>query len=46
VRHSSSAMADAFMASRLEGQHGQAFGTLPPETNVKEILSSLADPLA
>jgi len=46
VRHSSSAMADAFMASRLEGQHGQAFGTLSPETNVKEILSSLADPLA
>ena len=28
VRHSSSAVADAFIASRLAGEHGQAFGTL------------------
>src|SRR5437899_7945017 len=29
LRHSSPAVADAFIASRLAGQHGQAFGTLP-----------------
>ena len=31
IRHSSPAIADAFIASRLAGQHGSAFGTLPAE---------------
>jgi putative acyl-CoA dehydrogenase len=45
IRNSSSAFADAFIASRLAGQHGQAFGTLPPSVNVKEILRSVVEPL-
>jgi hypothetical protein len=39
-------MAEAFIASRLAGQHGQAFGTLPEETDVKEILHGVVEPLA
>jgi putative acyl-CoA dehydrogenase len=46
VRHSTPAMAEAFIASRLAGQHGQAFGTLPEETDVKEILHGVVEPLA
>ena len=46
VRYSTPAMAEAFIASRLAGQHGQAFGTLPEEMNVKEILSGVVEPLA
>lgn len=42
VRHSSPAMADAFIASRLAGQHGESFGTLPPGTNVNSILDAVA----
>jgi putative acyl-CoA dehydrogenase len=46
VRHSSQAVADAFMASRLAGQHGNAFGTLPASANVDVIIQSVAEPLA
>ena len=44
--HSSPAIADAFIASRLAGQHGQGFGTLPVESDVKGILSSVTESLA
>jgi putative acyl-CoA dehydrogenase len=33
VRHSSAPLADAFMTSRLDGDGGMAFGTLPSGTN-------------
>jgi putative acyl-CoA dehydrogenase len=46
VRHSSSAMAEAFIASRLAGQHGQSFGTLPAEVNVDGMLDEVNAPLA
>ncbi len=46
VRYSSPAMAEAFIASRLAGQHGHAFGTLTEEVDVKEVLSGVAEPLA
>jgi putative acyl-CoA dehydrogenase len=46
MRQSSSAISDAFIASRLAGQHGQAFGTLPGESDVKGILSSVTESLA
>jgi len=46
IRQSSPAIADAFIASRLAGQHGQAFGTLPVESDVKGILSSVTESLA
>jgi putative acyl-CoA dehydrogenase len=41
VRHSSTEMADAFIASRLAGQHGQSFGTLPAAVNVDSILETV-----
>ena len=43
MRHSSPAMAEAFIASRLSGHHGQAFGTLPSGADVNGILSSSAE---
>jgi len=43
VRHSSPAMAEAFIASRVAGQHGQAFGTLPSGVDVNGILGSVAE---
>jgi putative acyl-CoA dehydrogenase len=46
VRYSSAAVADAFIASRLAGQHGQAFGTLPADVDVAAILGAVVDPLA
>ncbi|HEY2113656.1 MAG TPA: isovaleryl-CoA dehydrogenase [Candidatus Angelobacter sp.] len=39
MRHSSPAMAEAFIASRLSGRHGQAFGTLPSGIDVNGILA-------
>jgi putative acyl-CoA dehydrogenase len=41
VRHSSTAVADAFIVSRLAGQHGHAFGTLPPGLDVDGILGAV-----
>jgi putative acyl-CoA dehydrogenase len=43
VRHSLPALADAFIASRLAGQHGQAFGTLPSTVDVNAILGGVMD---
>src|SRR5260370_32612892 len=37
VRHSPQPIADAFIASRLAGDHGQTFGTLPAVIEVGEI---------
>jgi putative acyl-CoA dehydrogenase len=45
IRHSSPAVADAFIASRIAGQHGSAFGTLPAGANTDAIITGLADPL-
>jgi putative acyl-CoA dehydrogenase len=46
VRHSSPEMAEAFIASRIVGQHGQSFGTLPPGINESSILARAAEPIA
>jgi putative acyl-CoA dehydrogenase len=43
VRHSSPAMAEAFIATRLGGQRGQAFGTLPAGIDVDKILGRAAE---
>ena len=42
VRHSSPAVAEAFIVSRLAGQHGQAFGTLPAGLDIETILNGVA----
>jgi putative acyl-CoA dehydrogenase len=46
VRYSSPAMAEAFIASRLAGQHRNAFGTLPAGVDENGILSSVVEALA
>jgi putative acyl-CoA dehydrogenase len=38
VRHAPPAVADAFCGSRLTGDRGQAFGTLPNTVDFKVIL--------
>jgi putative acyl-CoA dehydrogenase len=38
VRHGDPAVADAFCASRLDGDAGRAFGTLPPGLDVHRIV--------
>ena len=38
VRHGDAAVAEAFLASRLTGDHGLAFGTLPPGIDVARII--------
>jgi putative acyl-CoA dehydrogenase len=38
VRHAPPAVADAFCASRLAGDWGQAFGTLPPKVDFSAIV--------
>lgn len=38
IDHSSPAMAEAFIASRLNGDHGSALGTLSTKANVDEIV--------
>ena len=38
VRHAPPAVADAFVASRLEGDSGRAFGTLPARTDFEAII--------
>jgi putative acyl-CoA dehydrogenase len=37
VRHGDAAVADAFCASRLDGDHGGSFGTLPPSADLRGI---------
>jgi putative acyl-CoA dehydrogenase len=39
VRHAPAAVADAFCATRLAGDHGLAFGTLPPGLDLDAILA-------
>ncbi|MEU1201184.1 acyl-CoA dehydrogenase family protein [Streptomyces sp. NPDC005813] len=41
VRHAPAAVADAFCASRLSGDRGLAFGTLPPGTDFSGLLERL-----
>ncbi|MEU6661958.1 acyl-CoA dehydrogenase family protein [Streptomyces sp. NPDC046821] len=41
VRHAPAAVADAFCASRLAGDRGLAFGTLPPSTDFAALLARL-----
>ncbi|MFF2508112.1 acyl-CoA dehydrogenase family protein [Streptomyces sp. NPDC058067] len=41
VRHAPAAVADAFCASRLAGDRGLAFGTLPPDTDFAALLERL-----
>jgi putative acyl-CoA dehydrogenase len=38
VRHSPPAVADAFCASRLGGQGGRVYGTLPPGVDAKAVI--------
>jgi putative acyl-CoA dehydrogenase len=38
VQHAPSAVADAFCSSRLDGDHGRAFGTLPAGVDFKSIV--------
>jgi putative acyl-CoA dehydrogenase len=38
LRHGAPAVAEAFAASRLAGDHGGAFGTLPPGVDVQAIV--------
>ncbi|MEU8269217.1 isovaleryl-CoA dehydrogenase [Sphaerisporangium sp. NPDC049002] len=42
VRHSHPAVADAFCASRLDGDWGHAFGTLPPGLDLTTIIDRAA----
>ena len=46
VRHGSPAVAEAFLASRLAGQHGQAFGTLPADMDVDAVLKDVVESLS
>ncbi|MGF1426062.1 isovaleryl-CoA dehydrogenase [Kitasatospora sp. LaBMicrA B282] len=39
VRHGDPAVADAFCASRLGGDHGGAFGTLPPGVDTEAVIA-------
>jgi putative acyl-CoA dehydrogenase len=41
VQHAPAAVADAFCASRLAGDHGLAFGTLPPGLDADAILGRI-----
>jgi putative acyl-CoA dehydrogenase len=42
VRHAPPAVADAFCASRLGGDYGHAYGTLPPGTDFEAIVARAA----
>jgi putative acyl-CoA dehydrogenase len=42
VRHADAALADAFSASRLAGEHGLAFGTLPRGIDFRRIIDHAA----
>jgi putative acyl-CoA dehydrogenase len=46
VRHAPHAVSDAFLASRLGGDGGLAFGTLPPATDFAAILDRAWTPIA
>jgi len=42
VRHGHPAVAEAFLATRLGGEWGHAFGTLPPRADLKAIVERAA----
>ena len=42
VRYAPAATADAFCASRLAGDRGQAFGTLPPGVDTAALIERAA----
>jgi putative acyl-CoA dehydrogenase len=42
VRHGAPAVADAFLSSRLEREHGGAFGDLPPRVDLRAVLDRAA----
>ncbi len=42
VRHAAAAVADAYCASRLAGDWGNAFGTLPTGTDTAAIIERAA----
>jgi putative acyl-CoA dehydrogenase len=42
VRHAPAAVADAFVATRIGGDWGHTFGTLPASANVGAILARAA----
>ena len=41
VQHASAEAAGAFLASRLSGDRGQTFGTLPPSADVSSVLEAV-----
>ena len=43
VRHAPAAVADAYVGSRVAGDHGHAFGTLPRGTDVDALLARLPE---
>jgi putative acyl-CoA dehydrogenase len=43
VLHSASAVADAFLASRITGDHGRTFGTLPASADLTSVLTPVVD---
>jgi putative acyl-CoA dehydrogenase len=45
IRHSPAGFADAFIASRLKGDYGHSFGTLPAGLNLTPVLESVSAPL-
>src|SRR5215469_1473925 len=45
VRHAPAAIADAFAATRLAGDRGHAYGTLPPATRTGDIIARAAPAL-
>lgn len=44
ARHSPTAMSEAFILSRLHGDHGQNFGTLPAGANLSACIDTVAAP--
>jgi putative acyl-CoA dehydrogenase len=44
ARHSATALSEAFILSRLHGDHGQNFGTLPAAVNLSACIDSVATP--
>ena len=45
VRHAPPAVADAFCASRLAGDHGQAYGTLPAGVDLAALVRRAGAPV-
>jgi len=45
VRYGSSAATDAFCSSRLEGNYGHTFGTLPTEVDTQSLVSAVSSSL-